>query len=547
MKKRRRLVLGLTLLATLALVVLTGCSAANMLSLKPADVNAKAMPKTEAAAAATLAPADTAPAITSETIAALEATLEQVYQNVSPSVVYIEVAKQATGSSLPGWPFGSPQQSPEDAPYQRGSGSGFVWDEAGHIVTNNHVVDGADEIEVTFADGTTVPATLVGANRDSDLAVIQVDVPAGELYPVQMGDSSQVKVGEIAIAIGNPFGLENTMTVGFISALGRSLPVESTDSLGPTYRIPDIIQTDAPINPGNSGGVLVDEQGEVMGVTAAIASPVRASAGIGFVIPSAIVQKVAPALIQDGHYAVPWLGISGTSLDPELAQAMDLDASQRGALVIDVTPDGPADEAGLRGGDRDVTVDGQQQRVGGDVIVAIGGQAVETFDDLVAYLFHATDVGQQVTLTVLRDGREQQVDVTLRERPSQEPERGPITEEVSERTWLGIRGMTVTPEIAQAMSLDEGQQGVLVVEVIGDSPADNAGLQGGQESATIQGQQVPVGGDVIVAWDDEAVTQMEGLQALVSAGHPGQQATVTVLRDGAQLDLQVTLEGYPAP
>jgi serine protease Do len=365
----------------------------------------------------------------------------------------------------------------------------------------------------------------------------------------QLGDSTQLEVGDWVIAIGNALALPGgpTVTAGVVSAKDRSIqePATSSGSAGPFLF--GLIQTDAPINPGNSGGVLVDEQGEVMGVTAAIASPVRASAGIGFVIPSAIVQKVAPALIQDGHYAVPWLGISGTSLDPELAQAMDLDASQRGALVIDVTPDGPADEAGLRGGDRDVTVDGQQQRVGGDVIVAIGGQAVETFDDLVAYLFHATDVGQQVTLTVLRDGREQQVDVTLRERPSQEPERGPITEEVSERTWLGIRGMTVTPEIAQAMSLDEGQQGVLVVEVIGDSPADNAGLQGGQESATIQGQQVPVGGDVIVAWDDEAVTQMEGLQALVSAGHPGQQATVTVLRDGAQLDLQVTLEGYPAP
>jgi serine protease Do len=544
--KKRRLVLWPALLVTLALVVLTGCSAVNMLSPRSADVNAKAMPDTEKVPAATPAPAGTAPAITSDTIAALEGTLEQVYQNVSPSVVYIEVAKQATGPSLPGWPSETPQQSPQESPYQRGSGSGFVWDKAGHIVTNNHVIDGADEIEVTFADGTSVPATLVGANRDSDLAVIQVDVPAEELHPVQMGDSTQVKVGEIAIAIGNPFGLENTMTVGFISALGRSLPVESTSSLGPTYRIPDIIQTDAPINPGNSGGVLVDEQGEVVGVTAAIASPVQASVGIGFVIPSDIVQKVVPALIQDGHYAVPWLGISGTSLDPDLAQAMDLDANQHGALVIDVTPDSPADQAGLHGSDRDVTVDGQQQLVGGDVIVAIGGQAVDTFDDLVAYLFHSTEVGQQVTLTVLRDGHEQQIDVILRERPSQEPERT-STREVSEQTWLGIHGMTVTPEIAQAMSLDEGQRGVLVVEVIGDSPADNAGLQGSQESATIQGQQVLVGGDVIVAWDGKTVTQMEGLQALVSAGHPGQQVTVTVLRDGTQMDLQVTLEAYPAP
>jgi serine protease Do len=304
-------------------------------------------------------------------------------------------------------------------PYQRGSGSGFVWDEAGHIVTNNHVVEGTDKIEVTFADGTIVPATLVGANRDSDLAVIKVNVPAEELHLVRMGDSTQVKVGEIAVAIGNPFGLENTMTVGFISALGRSLPVESNGSVGPTYRIPDIIQTDAPINPGNSGGVLANDQGEVIGVTAAIASPVQASAGIGFVIPSAIVQKVVPELIEKGHYAVPWLGISGTSLDPDLAQGMGLDAGQRGVLVVDVTPDGPADKAGLRGSDRSITIDGEDRRVGGDVIVAIGGQTVETFDDLIAYLFGSTKVGQQVTLSVLRDGHQQGVQVTLGERPGQ--------------------------------------------------------------------------------------------------------------------------------
>jgi serine protease Do len=544
---KRSLVL-LSSIVVLSMTVLTGCGAANLFQTQ-ARINVPPAVQAQPPATAPTSEPGTMPTITSDTIAALEGTLERVYQNGSPSVVYVEVLQeQAIGSGLPGWPFETPpQQAPEEMPYQHGSGSGFVWDKAGHIVTNNHVVQGAEKIEVTFADGTVVPATLVGANRDSDLAVIKVDVSAEELHPVQMGDSDQVKVGEIAIAIGNPFGLENTMTVGFISALGRTLPVASEDSLGPTYRIPDIIQTDAPINPGNSGGVLVNDQGEVIGVTAAIASPVQASAGIGFVIPAAIVQKVVPALIQDGHYAVPWLGISGTSLNPDRAQGMDLEANQHGALVIDVTPGGPADEAGLHGSDRDITVDGEEQRVGGDVIVAIGGQSIETFDDLIAYLFRSTSVGQQVNLTVLRDGREQQIKVTLRERPSQESERGPITEEVSERAWLGIRGMTVSPEIAQAMSLDKDQQGVLIVDVIGDSPADKAGLQGSHEPATIQGQQVLIGGDVIVAWDGETVTQMEGLQALVSAGQPGQQATVTVLRDGARLDLQVTLEAYPAP
>ena len=520
--KAKKSILWLALLVTVALVALTGCGAVNL-------PQSQSQASSEAAVKPTPAP-DTAPSITSDTLADLEGTLEQVYQDVSPSVVYVEVSQgQAIGPSL------------------SGSGSGFVWDEAGHIVTNNHVVEGAAKIEVTFIDGTTVPATLVGANRDSDLAVIKVDVSASELHPVHVGDSAQVKVGEIAIAIGNPFGLENTMTVGFISALGRSLPVESDGSAGPTYRIPDIIQTDAPINPGNSGGVLVNDQGEVVGVTAAIASPVRASAGIGFVIPSAIVQKVVPALVENGRYAVPWLGISGTSLDSAVAQEMGLDPDQRGALVIDVVPDGPADAAGLHGSDRQVTIDGTDMSVGGDVIVAIGEQAIKTFDDLTAYLFSSTEVGQQVSLTVLRDGSQQQIEVTLGERPAQEPESAPVTREVSERAWLGISGVALSPEIAQAMSLPQDQEGILIVDVVPDSPADAAGLRGGEESVTIQGHQLQVGGDVITAWDGKTVTQMEDLQALVSASHPGQQVALTVLRDGAQVDVQVTLEARSMP
>ena len=522
MKTKKKSILWPALIVIVTMITLTGCGAVNL-----------SLPRWQAspAVAATPTPApDAAPSITSGTLADLEGTLEQVYQNVSPSVVYVEVTQgQAIGSSL------------------SGSGSGFVWDKTGHIVTNNHVVQGADKIEVTFADGTSVPATLVGANRDSDLAVIKADMSASELHPVSVGDSTQVKVGEIAIAIGNPFGLENTMTVGFISALGRSLPVESDGSAGPTYRIPDIIQTDAPINPGNSGGVLVNDQGEVIGVTAAIASPVRASAGIGFVIPSAIVQKVVPALIEDGRYAVPWLGISGTSLDPDLAQGMGLDADQRGALVVDVVPSSPADAAGLRGSDRQITVDDAEMRVGGDVIVAIGGQTVETFDDLVAYLFSSTEVGQQVSLTVLRDGRQQQVEVTLAERPAQESEPSPVIRETSERAWLGISGVTLSPEIAQAMSLPQDQAGILIVEVISDSPADAAGLRGGDKTVTIQDQQLLVGGDVITAWDGKTVTQMEELQTLVSGSNPGQHVSVTVLRNGVQENVQVTLEARPMP
>ena len=296
-----------------------------------------------------------------EGIMAMEGTLEQIYEKVNPSVVNIRVVQKVTTENMgnmqiPNFPFFSLPQGQDQPPeqYQSGLGSGFVWDQQGHIVTNNHVIDGADKIEVTFNDGMIVQADLVGVDPDSDLAVLKVDLPEG-IAPIQLADSDTLKVGQLAIAIGNPFGLDGTMTVGIVSALGRSLP--TNEGFGPTYTIPDIIQTDAPINPGNSGGVLVNDQGQVIGVTSAIESPVRANAGIGFAIPSAIVEKVIPVLITDGHFDHSWLGISGTSLVPDLATAMDLDSSQRGVLVIDVMPNSPAEMAGLRGSDREIEID----------------------------------------------------------------------------------------------------------------------------------------------------------------------------------------------
>jgi serine protease Do len=548
--KRNKSIMWLSLIVVLSLASLTGCGAVNLLSEQAAHADVATSPATEAVPPTmTPAPASSAvPPIASDTLAVLEGTLEQIYQSVSPSVVYVEVLqKQTTGIDLPGWPLGKPSPQQPQEPYVHGSGSGFVWDKAGHIVTNNHVVEGADKIKVKLPDGAIVTGTLIGANPDSDLAVVKVDLPADELHPVRLGDSTSVRVGQLAVAIGNPFGLENTMTVGFVSALERSLPVESNvEELH--YAIPDVIQTDAPINPGNSGGVLVDDRGEVIGVTTAIVSPVRASAGIGFAIPSAIVQKVVPALIEDGRYAVPWLGISGTSLDPNLAQEMGLEANQRGALVVDVVPGGPADEADVRGSDRKITVDGEDHRVGGDIIVSIDGQLVETFEDVVAHLFRSTEVGQKVTLTVLRDGRERQIEVTLRERPDQEAEPNPAPgEATSQGTWLGISGMTLSSEIAQAMNLPEDQQGVLVEEVVDGSPADKAGLHGSYKPVTVHGQQLLVGGDVIVAWDNKAVMQLQELQALVSEARPGQEVTLTLLRDDTQMDVQVTLEARPTP
>ncbi len=306
----------------------------------------------------------------------------------------------------------------------------------------------------------------------SDLAVVKVDVADKLLQPVQVADSTKVKVGQLTVAIGNPFGLQSTMTVGFVSGLGRLLPTGSDNSQGPSYSIPDIIQTDTPINPGNSGGVLLDARGHLIGVTAAILSPVGASIGIGFAIPSAIVQKTVPALIQTGHYEHPWFGVSGTSLTLDLDNAMKLKPDQRGALVVDVVPGSPADKAGLRGSGQQVTVEGLQMRVGGDVITAVDGSPVRSFDNLVTYLVRSTKVGQTATLTVLRSGKEETVKVTLASRPKSE------AATAEGEAWVGISGITVTPEIAKLINLPEKQGGVLVEQVQQGSPADRAGLRG---------------------------------------------------------------------
>jgi serine protease Do len=355
------------------------------------------------------------------TVAAIEATLENIYTQVNPSVVNIRVVQKQevmfpTLPEIPGFPFFNTPQGPQEY-YSSGLGSGFVWDKAGDIVTNNHVISGADSISVTFEDGTAVSGKVIGSDPDSDLAVVKVDMPADQLQPVQLADSTQVRVGQLAVAIGNPFGLQGTMTVGFVSALGRLLPASSQTASGSTYSIPDVIQTDAAINPGNSGGVLVDSNGRVIGVTAAIESSGGSNAGIGFAIPSAIVQKVVPVLIKTGHYEHPWLGVSGLSLNPDIAKAMDLNPDQRGALIIDITPGSPADKAGLHGSDQQTTIDGEQVRIGGDIITAIDGQTVNTFDDVVTYLARSTEIGQTITLNILRQGKESQVKVTLVARP----------------------------------------------------------------------------------------------------------------------------------
>jgi S1-C subfamily serine protease len=320
-------------------------------------------------------------------------------------------------NGFPGFNNGPQSQTPQ---FNQALGSGFIWDTKGDIVTNNHVIDGATKIEVTFSDGTTVPATVVGADPYSDLAVIKVDVSADKLSPVTVADSTQVKVGEIAIAIGNPYGFEGSMTVGTVSGLGRDLPTSQVDQTsGASYSIPDVIQTDASINPGNSGGVLVNDQGQVIGVTSALESSSGSNSGIGFAIPAEIVSKVVPALISAGKYDHPYLGISGTDMSPDIAQAMNLPTDTRGALVELVTAGGPAAKAGLQASTTTVTINGVQGTVGGDVITAIDGQTIHSMSDIIAYLSIHTQVGQTITLTILRNGQTQTVQVTLGNRPSQ--------------------------------------------------------------------------------------------------------------------------------
>jgi S1-C subfamily serine protease len=504
--------------------------------------------------AAVLADRDSAGALASPELQegtildAVEATLGEIYAQVSPSVVNIQVV-QGTASLpedhpvIPGSPF-----DPGELPPQQGLGSGFVWDTEGHIVTNNHVVAGAERIRVTFQDDMTVPGEVVGTDPDSDLAVVKVDLPAAQLDPIEMGDSTAVRVGQLAVAIGNPFGLEGTMTVGFVSALGRSLPVGAGTTLGPTYTIPDIIQTDAPINPGNSGGVLVNDDGQVIGVPTAIESPVRANAGIGFAVPSVIVQKVVPVLISDGQFQHSWLGISGTTLTGQLAEAMGLNATQRGVLVAEVVTNSPAEEANLQGSDRQVELDGQTVQVGGDVIVGIDDQEVREFEDLVTHLARHTSVGQTVNLTLLRNGEQVRAEVTLAARPG---ERAQLAESQPEPrqtggAWLGIRGLTLVPEVSEAMDLLPEQSGVLVIEVVAGSPADAAGLRGGSETMEIEGQQIQVGGDVVVAADGERVEAMEDLLAILGQAEPGQEVNLDLLRNGEQASVNVTLGERPA-
>jgi 2-alkenal reductase len=340
--------------------------------------------------------------------------LRAVYRKVNPSVVkVINLTAPDLGA-----------QTDELLP--QGQGSGFVWDAGGLIVTNAHVVEGAREVQVVFSDDRTASGEVLGADGNSDLAVIEINPSGLALVPVERANIDELQVGDRAIAIGAPFDFAGSMTVGTVSGLGRSIR-----SLNATYTIPEVIQTDAPINPGNSGGPLLNAGGQVIGINAQIRSDggVRANSGVGFAIPIYIAERVVPALVEKGEYEHPFIGISGRTYSPEWAEALSFPADVKGAYVIDTVQNSPAADAGLRGGSRDTDIvlgvdliNGQTEYLqsGGDLIVGINDRPVERFDDLLIYLFRFAAPGDTVQLSVLRgDGSEAVIPVTLGVRPQQ--------------------------------------------------------------------------------------------------------------------------------
>ncbi len=323
----------------------------------------------------------------------LEESLIALYGRVNPAVVHIFVydAQQIVA----------------------GTGSGFVYDTTGHIVTNNHVVTGEGGLEVVFADGQRRPAEVVGTDVDSDLAIIKIESMPEGVQPIPLGDSSTVRVGQFAVAIGNPFGEAGSLSLGIVSGLGRSLTSDRIAEGGGRYSLPQVIQTDAAINPGNSGGPLLNINGEVIGVNSAIRTSTGTNSGVGFSIPVNAVRRVAPALIAEGIYHYPFMGISMRELDLATQQALGL-PQLSGAYVIDVTLGGPADAAGVRASGLSETAG---LLPGGDLITAVNGQPIATPDDLISYLVFEAEVGQTITLTIIRGGEQLEVPLTLGERP----------------------------------------------------------------------------------------------------------------------------------
>ena len=290
-------------------------------------------------------------------------------------------------------------------------GSGFVFDLFGNIITNAHVIDNADNITVTFLDGSQYNASIVGMDKFTDIAVINVEEKPDYLHPLEIGDSSALKVGEPVAAIGNPFGLSGSMTSGIVSQIGRLLPSHDTG-----FSIPNVIQTDAAINPGNSGGPLLNMNGKVMGINTAIQSGTGQSAGIGFAVPSNTISKVVPVLITEGKYSHPWIGISGQDINPDLAKIRNLNHS-KGFLIVTVIPDSPAEMAGLKGVSEIEKIDNKEYPKDGDIIISVDGKEVRKISDILIHLQEEKSVGDEMILGIIRNGEQMDIILTLVVRP----------------------------------------------------------------------------------------------------------------------------------
>jgi S1-C subfamily serine protease len=333
--------------------------------------------------------------------------VNQIYRNDGGGVAFIEAdhpAQESPGLS----PFGSPPEGGGTA-----TGSGFVLDGEGHVLTNNHVVSGANRIQVKLgASDTTYTAKVVGTDPATDLALLKVDAPSAQLHPLNLGDSSQVKVGDPVVAIGNPFGLDRTVTSGIVSALQRQIQAPNG------FSISNVIQTDAAINPGNSGGPLIDASGSVIGINSQIATGGggNGNVGIGFAIPINTARDVVTQLENSGKVEHAFLGISGGSITPDLARAVNLPV-EKGVLVASVVKGGPADKAGIQGGDTAATINGANISLGGDIITKIDGKTVDSMDEVIA-LVNAAKPGDSLEVTVLRSGSTKTLTVTLGDRPA---------------------------------------------------------------------------------------------------------------------------------
>jgi len=333
-------------------------------------------------------------------------TVNDIYSATSPGVAFVQAEIQPDSSPQPFSPFG---------PQDRGgvaTGSAFVIDTEGHLLTNAHVVAGADQVAVKLGeDGDTLDAKVVGRDPSTDVALLEVDPPQGGLTPLPLGDSDQVEVGDPAVAIGNPFGLDRTATAGIVSAIQRQISAPNG------FTISDVIQTDAPINPGNSGGPLLDAAGRVIGINSQIeAAAGGGNVGIGFAVPINTARSVAEQLLGGGEVEHAFLGITGGDVTSEIADVLNLSVDN-GALVQDVVPDGPADQAGVEAGTTDVTIAGQQLRAGGDVITEVDGLQVSGMDDVIAAV-NGKQPGDEVELTLVRKGDERTVTVDLGDRPA---------------------------------------------------------------------------------------------------------------------------------